>query len=181
MKWHKRDWWRYIVSLDVESLGLHGEGFAVGAVVFRDGIEVESFYHRCQDPDAALLKVMDPSDSSWVRENVLPVLDSPTLGTAGQVREAFWKWWLVHQEEGAVLVTDVPWPVEANFLSACIRGNILERKWQGPYPIIDVASVLVSKGWKRRDRKADELPEHNPVTDARYSGRLLLEVLGRLG
>jgi len=36
-----------ILSFDVESVGLHGQGFAVGWVVLQDGQEVSSGYAAC--------------------------------------------------------------------------------------------------------------------------------------
>ena len=35
------------------------------------------------------------------------------------------------EEQGAVLVADCVWPVETNFLSACINQNILNENGKG--------------------------------------------------
>jgi hypothetical protein len=50
----------------------------------------------------------------------------------------------------------------------------------GPYPLVDVASVRLAAGLDplgAYDRTAGELPVHNPLADARQSARLLLEAL----
>ena len=181
MTWNTEGWWNYIVSFDVESWGLHGPGFAVGAVVFKEGVEVETFYARYPDPQ--MWGIISQGDIDWVRQNVIPHLDPPTHDRRQAMREAFWLWWQQHQAAGAVLVSDVPWPVEANFLSAHVTDErgIGTPKW--PYPLIDVASILAATGCdplERVARKADELPAHNPVKDARQSGRQLLSALGSL-
>jgi hypothetical protein len=67
--------------------------------------------------------------------------------------------------------------VEANFLSACVRLNHAEREWQGPYPLHDLASVLLALGADAlavTERLPDELPAHHPLMDARQSARQLV-------
>lgn len=158
---------------DVESAGLHGEGFAVGWVVARrnlgtiaEGIAVAADALTCAVPD-------------WVAENVMPHLPAPTHPNAEAVRTRFWAVWTEWRQHGALLAADVPWPVEARFLAACVdddRGRQLE----GPYPLIDVASVRLACGMDplaEVGRWPDETPAHNPLNDARQSARLLLEAL----
>ncbi len=180
MTWNINGWWNYIVSFDVESWGLHGPSFAVGAVVFKEGVEVETFYARGPDPYSWTGATRTDEDAVWVQENLLPVLDPETHDNTKSMREAFWRWWRLHQDEGAVLVSDVPWPVEANFLSDCIGADRKDRKWKGPYPLIDVASILAATFCDPLDlvkRKEDELPAHHPVKDARQSGRQLISAM----
>jgi len=79
---------RNILSFDVESNGLHGEGFAVGAVILdRAGTVLARFEGR-----SAISGDVDP----WVAENILPVLDESGLGvtyaSARELRSAFWTW-----------------------------------------------------------------------------------------
>ena len=118
----------------------------------------------------------------WVNENVPPL--EVTSPTPQHLRNAFWHQWRYWADQGAVLVADCAWPVEANFLSACVRLNHAEREWQGPYPLHDLASVMLALG---RDptathaRLPNELPAHHPLHDARQSARLLLEALSTRG
>lgn len=160
---------------DVESAGLHGEGFAVGWVVVQakptpvtlaDGIAV------CAADDVP----------EWVRINVLPGLPKPTHRTAQDVREAFWAIWDRWREEGALLAADVAWPVEANFLTTCIAEGRGQRDWSGPYPLIDIASIRLAARLDplaEAPRLPNEYPAHNPLADARQSARLLMEALQR--
>jgi hypothetical protein len=50
----------------------------------------------------------------------------------------------------------------------------------GPYPLHDLASILLAHGrdpLAKNERLPEELPEHDPLNDARQSARLLHEVL----
>lgn len=157
---------------DVESVGLHGEGFAVAwVVVNRQG---ESLHEGCLSCDPDLCAGTDES-RAWVAANV-PSMDR-TNPTKQHLRNAFWHEWRHWANKGAVLVADCAWPVEANFLSACVALNHTEREWHGPYPLHDLASVLLatnSDPLALTDRLADELPAHHPLMDARQSARQLL-------
>lgn len=174
---------------DVESVGLHGEGFAAAYVVVdRQGNEKDSGFFRC-DPR----KAIGTADSlDWVTLNVLPTFDaglcstySDGLGSQStrQVRDRFWARWLAWKSYGAALAADCLWPVEARFLADCVADERHEREWQGPYPFIDVASVRLAAGLDplgTEERLDREKPAHNPLADARQSARLLIEALDQL-
>lgn len=168
----------FFMVFDVESIGLHGEGFAVGYVVIkRDGTVVEEDLFSCP-PHAADGTVQN---LNWVTKNVpdLPV----TSHRPFYVREKFWKCWLRWREHGAVLVADCAWPVEARFLAACVDLLPNEREWLGPYPLHDLASILLATGADPlaiTPRLENELPAHNPLNDARQSARQLAGALRRL-
>ena len=162
---------------DVESIGLHGEGFAVGWTVVRE---------LGKTPLAEGIAVSRTDDPlpQWVVENVLPHLPAPTHDTARKVRDAFWAVWARWREEGARLAADVAWPVEARFLAACVDDDPAAREWSGPYPLIDISSVCLAVGHDSLaadERWPSELPVHNPLADARQSARLLLEALEAAG
>lgn len=165
-----------LMVFDVESVGLHGEGYAVGFVVIHRGAEVDKGLYACPPASAR----GTPDDRAWLVENV-PELGGDLLDP-DQVRQMFWRKWMSWRDDGAVLAADCGWPVEARFLCSCIYANPEERKWLGPYPLIDVASVLLVAGMDplaTRERRPDELPVHDPVCDARQSARLMLESLER--
>lgn len=177
-------WFVPILSFDVESNGLHGEGFAIGAVLLRpDGKEASTFYARCP------VENVDP----WVRENVLPALaDAPiTHAAPREMRDAFWQWMTDHRE-GAVIVVDCGWPVEAGMLSACVADDP-SRALAGPYPLHEVATLLLAAKADPLGSYAERVlsPEalaahrkHHPTDDARVSAltaRLALTALGAPG
>lgn len=160
---------------DVESVGLHGEGFAVGWVVVDDkGNELESGRAACESSEAA----GTDADREWIAANLPRIL--PGCLTPTDVRHAFWVVWLEWKAKGAVLVADCAWPVEARFLAACVDDNPISRAWQGPYPLHDVATARLAAGLDPLatiERLPGEGPKHCPLADARQSARLFLEAL----
>lgn len=160
---------------DVESIGLHGEGFAVGYVVKRlDGEHMADGLFACL-PDLA-----EGTDANrrWAGVNVPPL--EANCCAPHEVRAKFWDVWLSWKARGAVLVADCAWPVEARFLAACVDDAPGERNWQGPYPLHDLASVLLAHGLDplaATARRPEELPAHHPVNDAMQSARILVERL----
>lgn len=162
---------------DVESIGLHGEGFAVAwVVVNREGSRLDEGCIACDPTDCD----GTPEGRQWVSKHVpaLPV----TCPTKQHLRDRFWHEWRHWADRGAVLVADCAWPVEANFLSACVRLSHKGRQWQGPYPLYDLSSVLLALGGDAlalTERLPDELPAHHPLMDARQSARQLVACLNK--
>lgn len=166
--------------LDVESIGLHGEGFAVAFVVLdsTDGSELATFYAACP-PEAA---VGDQKSRLWLEEHCLPGLPPPTHKTPLEVWEAFWSAYSDWRARGCEVFADTGWPVEARFFIACVDDNRAEREWTGPYPLQEIQTTLWAKGLSKRweTRLSTELPAHNPLADSRFSARLLrLAILGK--
>lgn len=160
---------------DVESIGLHGEAFAAAYVVVNaQGKILNQACFSCP-PEAAR-----GSDDSrlWVATNVPPI--GAQFRTPREVRAEFWRRWVTWKSAGATLVADCAWPVEARFLAAAVDDDPHVREWAGPYPLIDLSSVLLARGrdpLATGERLPDELPAHHPLADAKQSARLLVECL----
>jgi hypothetical protein len=166
---------RHIMVFDVESIGLHGEGFAVGFVV----VDTEGNQHDCGAYACCPSAAQGSSEGhEWVKNNC-PKL-TITHQAPWQVRAAFWRKWHEWKAKDALLAADCCWPVEARFLARCVDDHPNEREWQGPYPLHDIASILLARDQDplaKREREPDELPEHDPLADARQSARILLQAL----
>jgi hypothetical protein len=159
---------------DVESVGLHGEGFAVGYVVVEPSGEVVGGKSFACHPDRAN---GGPEGRAWVAENCPPF--EFNCASPSAVRRRFWQAWQSWKDQGAVLVADCAWPVEARFLIACVDDAPEQNTWNGPYPLHELASFMVAAGMDPMatyDRLPDE-PQHDPLGDARQSARLLLVAL----
>lgn len=160
---------------DVESIGLHGEGFAVGYVVIDGaGRELEAARLACSPDEAE----GDEEGRDWIAANCPPVPADFVRPSA--MRASFWASWRRWADQGAVLVADCAWPVEARFLAACVDDYRHKRTWEGPYPLHDVATARLAAGFDPLatvERLPHELPQHDPLADARQSARLWLEVL----
>lgn len=166
----------FFMVFDVESVGLHGEGFAVGFLIVdtRERRPCQYTWFCCQAGKA----IGTNANRKWVAENV-PTMAS-THDTPREVRDAFWQEWKRWKAKGAVLVADCCWPVEARFLAACVDDDPEAREWEGPYPLHDLASVLLALGkdpLATNERLPSELPQHHPVADAMQSARLLMTAL----
>ena len=167
---------KYMV-IDVESVGLHGEGFAVGYVVIDDGGKEYDAGWWATDPVYARGTALG---LKWVRENV-PDMTYEVHNTY-TLRARFWERWQHWKGEGALLAADCAWPVEARFLAACVDDQPSVREWQGPYPLVDVASIRLAAGFDplgNYPRLPDE-PQHHPLGDAKQSARLLMVALAKL-
>lgn len=160
---------------DVESIGLHGEGFAVAYVVVNhSGQVLEEACLSC-DPWKSKGKI---DNRNWVMEHI-PYLNI-TNENPIHLRSIFWKAWHKWKGLNAFLVSDCGWPVEARFLCDAVDDSLQEREWDGPYPLLDLGSILFAKGMnplESNTRLPEELPEHHPLMDARQSARLLLDAL----
>src|SRR6186713_319328 len=103
---------KYFV-FDVESIGLHGEGFAVGGGLYNsDGTSVFEFLHACHPEIADGRK----SNRDWVSNNVPDLLKEASnpdviCFTTLQVRQKFWEHYTKAKSEGAYIFSECGWPV----------------------------------------------------------------------
>lgn len=157
---------RKIISLDCESNGLHGRVFAVAATVQVDGHETETWIARCP---------IDGEVDKWVAENVIPEIDGIPITYTWEGMLADWRdiYATLKQLEYA-MVCHVPWPVETQFLWEAHK----QIPFSGPFPIIDVASLLVGQGvedptmldaWLSKRGHQRRSIAHHPLDDARQA------------
>ncbi len=170
-----------ILSFDLETNNLHGEPFAIGAVVVDGHGKVhDSFTARCP-----IKGDVDP----WVKANVLPVIKdmAETHATYEDMREAFWRWYLAAEQASDYVLVSNGYPVEYRFLLDCQQANLEERYWQHPFPILDLASILVANGQessayknqlRKNVRKSASFVQHHPFDDAKLAALIALEALG---
>lgn len=168
----------FFFVFDVESIGLHGEPYAVGWVVTnRDGEELSSGRIAIR-PELAC---GDADDRQWCAENIPEI--APTHGYMDEMFEDFWSVWLGWKARGALMFAECAWPVEAKFLAMCVGAARSSSKWSGPYPLHDVASVMFAAGMDPMatyERLENERPKHDPLADSRQSARLLVEALNKV-
>lgn len=168
-----------VFIFDVESIGLHGEGFAVAGGTYNHlGEPAHEFAFHC-DSDAA---DGDYDDREWIQKHVTINPDSVRFEEPFYVREAFWKEWEIAKGLGAVMFVECGIPVEANFLARCIDQESA-RKWEGPYPCHEIATMMLAAGMDPMatyPRLPREMPAHEPLADSRLSARLLAEAFSKL-
>ena len=169
-----------LLSFDVESNGLHGESFAVGAVlVGAKGEVLEEFQARCPDPEP-----IDP----WVKEHVLPPMKdmAQTHDNARAMRDAFWEWYLPAKAKADYVLACNPYPVEARFLIACQNDDLKNRYFEHPFPLLDLGTLYVRAGARSGEQRdalvaeasaGEENLEHHPRFDAWVAARVALKLL----
>lgn len=186
-----------VIVFDVESVGLHGEGFAYGAVV----VSLES-RHICEEHEVYCNPRPEWGTNEgfdFIQKNCMAPLHTRAktyVDSPKTVRDFFWTLWerVKRESEGkALLAADTAWPVEARFLARCVddmrpsptfsnsdKDN--PRYWEGPYPLIDIATLLAvcPDANVPRDEALGELPEHDPLADARHSARQMIHALNLL-
>ncbi len=172
-----------LLSFDVESNGLHGPEFAVGAVVMSaTGQVLDEFKARCHIRGRV---------DSWVAENVLPVLkDFPiNFSSRRQLRQAFWQWFQSAIARADYVLVSNGYPVEMRFLAACQDDDLTKRYWEHPFPLLELHSLLLQIGEDQKHHvvtdKVKGTPnlKHNPYWDAWVSALAAFEafrIAGRL-
>lgn len=176
-----------LLSFDLETNGLHGNAFAVGAVVIdAKGKVHDQFTGRCR-----LTAKVDP----WVKTNVLPaIVDMPiSHANSRELREAFWHWYLQAEAKSDYVLVNNGYPVEYRFLIQCQEENLDERYWQHPFPILDLFSLLIQVGYRSTSSRNKLIAEmlkqerysiHNPLHDAKLAALAAFkafELSGQLG
>ncbi len=158
----------YVLMFDVESISLHGEGFAVAAVVAnkRNGIITSNFQLLSLEGEAKA--------SDWVKENILPCLQQmPTCETSRELRDKFYEFYMQHKETCDVW-SDCNFPVETNFLSAIVADDHESRQWEMPYPLLDLCTIVDANIDRINNCGEGGLIKHNPLHDSIASLRMLL-------
>lgn len=167
-----------VFVFDVESIGLHGQHFAVAGGVFIEGKETSSFCWACP----AYMSRGNVADRTWVAENC-PPLPSNCGGPLHVAEEFIRTLNLARAEYPDLLVfAECAYPVETRFL-ACCHDVSDEIGVFTIYPLHEIASFMAAAGMDPMatyDRLPNELPKHDPRADARQSARLLHEALVKL-
>lgn len=171
-----------LLCFDIETNKLHGEAFAVGAVVMDvSGKVYDQFTGRTE-----IVGLVDP----WIEANILPAVQNMpvTHKSYRDLREAFWKWFVAAQEEADYVLVNNGYPVEYRFLLKCQEEDLEERYWQHPFPILDLSSLLIQTGQaayvksKLRDASESEnLRLHNPLDDSILTAKAAFEAFKLAG
>jgi hypothetical protein len=177
---------KHCMVLDIESVGLHGEGFAAAYCIIdtemsnTDAMEERPFYERESAVFGCPMMSAQGEAASrmWVSENLpAEILVRQDFPNPVEFRTAFWRGWAATRRmyPGVEMFVDVGWPVEARFLSACVDDDP-KRSDEAPFPLHDITSMIAGSGVPLEHvprQYAWELPEHDPLADVRHSARKL--------
>lgn len=157
-----------VLMVDAETDGLYGPVIAIGAVT-TDG---HIFSGRIADDFPG------QPENAWVLENVWPHLQGlPQYENRIKLLDSFWDFYLKLRHSHSIWA-DYGSPVESGLFRSCVLLAEEERAFLGPYPLHDVASALVARGYNPdMDRVENsgltDLQRHNPVDDCRASIAIL--------
>ena len=151
-----------ILMFDVESDGLYGEGFAVGAIVVDcNGMVIDHF-------ELLSIEGKNNVSESFVIDNILPYLTTmEKCNTNLDLRNRFHEFYMKHKDTCKVY-SDCNYPVETNFLRDVVKDDEENRKWEMPYPLLDVCSVVdvnIDRNSLYEKAIGKVLRKHHPVDD----------------
>lgn len=165
-----------LMVFDVESIGLYGDGVAFSAIVVdpkKKWKELQEF--SCYAQPHLGKGVLQ--DHRWVEKNVSLPEDALEVETLREVRDNFWHFFQTWKQKGALLLADCLYPVESNFVAACVADEAPSRNWEGPYPFYDLESLRLLVHLPSLPRLPSHQPEHNPLCDVRHSIRTLRAII----
>ena len=164
--------------IDAETDGLYGEFISI-AMVATDSIgnELAYSYMGVSNPEKHI-------KDQWVRENVLPILgEYEEYEDEHSLLEAFWSFWRAHASD-AYVITDVMHPVESRLFTSCVMHDVKERSFQGPFPILDLSSMLYAIGLDPLMPRKSLYPNsdvegelHNALYDARLMAAIWKKIV----
>lgn len=170
-----------VLSIDCETNGLYGQIFAIGAI-YKDSDGYELKYQ-------ARVSIEDEVNS-WVQENVIPnikdielldkTVDDDAIGMEKLLLKDFKKFYdriKAITENELIVIGHMICPVEANLFIKMRKYGLME-DFDGPYPFIDVASMMfmiededptsIDKYIERWNLKTpSSLNPHHPLYDAK--------------
>jgi hypothetical protein len=166
------------LTFDLETNGLHGQAFAVGAAI----IDMNGKIH---DEFTARIEIAGEIDE-WVNDNVLPAIENieVTHSTYQAMCDDFWKWFVAAQQKSDYTLVSNGYPVEYRFLLDCQNSDIESRFWGHPFPLIDLSSLLLGFGLltdKSKPKLASKVANgrnflnHNPLDDAIKAALIAIE------
>ena len=162
-----------LLFIDAETDGLYGEFISVGVCVTDAKGKILEEYYIGRD-----LEQMEIT-SDWVKENVVPRLgEYKEFATQEDLLNEVWDIWQTNKD--ATVVGDVIFPVECRLFEETVKLNPEERTFAAPYPLVDVASMLLAKGIDPNISRSEllgtkESEQHNALTDVRWTSRIYQE------
>lgn len=206
---------KYYFIFDVESDGLYGKAIAWGAALYnskgtvvKESLKINvSILKECREPfvKTNVIPVLYRAyEDSFTTEDLLhPSLEpSCNVQTTYQLRQAFMQFYLECKAEFPQMTVwaDVAFPVETNFLTACVedisslsKDTVSYGIYDMPYPLYEIANVVHHEinrtAQYLNNRQTDAFnsvvddargyAKHNPLFDVHASAYCLFTVTAR--
>ncbi len=126
--------------VDAETDGLYGTFLSIAVILTGyEGNEIERYYWGINPKTLQI-------QSEWVMQNVVPIMgDYEICRNEDELLEKFWNVWDKNREN-TFAVADVCYPVESTLFQRCVLHDLEERQMKGPFPLLDLSSMLLAKG-----------------------------------
>lgn len=166
--------YRFIIDAEVD--GLYGPLLTLAVLIAdQDGQVIEEFY-------AGLPKNLASVETEWVKTNVLPFVGNyHNVDSEEELLDQVWRLWASYGKS-AICYADVPFPVETGIWHRIMARQEKSSEQEGPFPLIDLASILLAKGinplTNRLDLARKSFVLHNALDDVRLTNHLLTLFLG---
>lgn len=169
-----------ILSIDAETDGLWGKPFAISAVLVNGrGVVIDKF-------NAVRKNLDDVVENEWVRENVLPVLDtteSDEYALYEDMLRAFAEFYKKYKR--IQVVWHMGQPVEA-FLFRELHDYCLIGDFDAPYTPIELSTFMLGKGVRDIDSTSKFMErsglsidgqDHDPMFDCKSAALVYLYLI----
>lgn len=185
-----------VFSFDAETDGLWGNIFSIGAIIYEykpaqdRGIDGKRPAHWAVASSIVLNLGGENVKTPWVRENVLPNLESVgvTHVSYEDMLRDFALFYMKHKD-GADCVTHMGYIVEAHLLREMNRLQLIG-DWDAPYPLYDVSGNLQAAGEdatspdKYIAKRKIQVPEyyggeHNPLYDSAVTALAYIDLISK--
>lgn len=162
--------------IDAETDGLYGAFISVAIVVLDPECnEIERHYLGIKKEK---LKV----ENDWVKKNVLPILgDYKECEDEDELLSCVWDIWNKYSDN-SYAIADVAYPVEMRLFEKCIMKDPNNRAFKGPYPFIDLSSILMARNIDPMMERSKivslgDSRQHNAMDDVDISIKLWKELM----
>jgi hypothetical protein len=185
-----------VFSFDAETDGLWGDVFSIGAIVYEYKPEIDRGVDgkRAGYWQVAASIVLNLGGENvktpWVRENVLPNLESVGITHVSyeDMLRDFSLFYMKHKE-GADCITHMGYIVEAQLLREMHRLQLIG-DWDAPYPLYDISGNLQAAGEdatspdKYITKNNIKIPgyyggEHNPLYDSAVAALAYIDLMNK--
>lgn len=141
--------------------------------------------------DEIVLRLPDTEvTNEWVRGNVLPALTNlpVTHSNYADMLAAFAAFYLKYRSQETEFICHVGFPVETGLLRDMYSLGLIG-EWDGPFPLHDLASVLLAKGFDPTSADAYIAAKeiklqhhgqtHDPLYDCEVAARAFIDLMGK--
>lgn len=162
----------YRFIMDAETDGLYGKILTIAVLVAKNSGEVVEYFY------GGIPNNITNVSNVWVKENVIPILgEYEVFEEETEILNKVWHLWEKYQEKARCFV-DILYPVESHLLWRMVKLELNTREYLGPFPIIDIAGLLLAMGKDPNTDRQALLGEtsgmlHNALFDVQLSNRLL--------